>query len=263
MATCVKQVSCLDLQLSLFYPNNIAFRNDTNYGFRIPAAHPNCFVIENAQLFKGLFQVLADSSADVHPLLGILRPHLSTFFTTLHEQLHAGEQQRRHALMSEIFSGMVRASKQNFTYEATEQMWNCWLPLFQRVINDAPLECLSTWLQSIRFAVYNLDPRRVAKLSIMLFAQVEKLQIDNAEGPPTSSLSDTKILQIVQPLLAEFTVRCCLVLTMNKSAPNHLSSILVARCWICWVYDRTIEGRACQSIQTSQRRSSQLPRSQS
>jgi hypothetical protein len=56
-----------------------------------------------------------------------------------------------------------------------------------------------------RFGVYNLDVRRVVPLGDLLVRQLQTLTADTKkEG---DSLRDAKVLQFVQPFLAETTVR--------------------------------------------------------
>lgn len=83
---------------------------------QVPAASPNSFIQENAQLFKGLFQ-LALTEGDLSTLFDShLRPFLDSFLRSEHDantsnRLHAGDQERNHALASEIMAGMFRCLK--------------------------------------------------------------------------------------------------------------------------------------------------------
>jgi hypothetical protein len=86
---------------------------------QVPSSSPNSFVVENAQLFKGLFQLslargnnrLATNLFDAH-----LRPFLDAFLrneegTDASGRVHAGDQERSHALAAEIMSGAMRCLK--------------------------------------------------------------------------------------------------------------------------------------------------------
>jgi len=99
---------------------------------QVPSSSPNSFVVENAQLFKGLFQLslargnnrLATSLFDAH-----LRPFLDAFLrneegTDASGRIHAGDQERSHALAAEIMSGAMRCLK----YGGTPLSADCCAP---------------------------------------------------------------------------------------------------------------------------------------
>lgn len=74
--------------------------------------------MENAQLFKGLFQLsLADSSgALARAFDSYFKPLLEAFIhgereSNISIRLHAGDQERNHALASEIMAGALRCLK--------------------------------------------------------------------------------------------------------------------------------------------------------
>lgn len=179
---------------------------------KVPSSSPNSFVVENAQLFKGLFQLslargnnrLATNLFDAH-----LRPFLDAFLrneegTDASGRVHAGDQERSHALAAEIMSGAMRCLKYG-GYDYAERLWNYWIPFLERIIAQAPTDCVRNWFIAIRFGVYNLDVRRVVPLGDLLVRQLQTLTADTKkEG---DSLRDAKVLQFVQPFLAETTWR--------------------------------------------------------
>lgn len=76
-----------------------------------------------------------------------------------------------------------------------------------------PLQNLTIGLA--RFAIYNLDVRRIVPLGNLLVQQLRDISTEaKKEG---DSLHDAKILQFVQPFLAETSVRDSLHFMMSTS----------------------------------------------
>jgi hypothetical protein len=148
---------------------------------QVPSSNPNSFERENAELFKGLFQLslarggsnqLSTDLFNVH-----LRPFLEAFLrneegTDASGRLHAGDQERSHALAAEIMSGAMRClkyggahpflaltanphamaySQSTLDFEYAEKLWNYWVPFLERIIIHAPTDCVRNWFIALRY----------------------------------------------------------------------------------------------------------------
>jgi len=156
------------------------------------------FMGTHAQVFKGIFKTMgAAALAAVSPWIEevLLDPQA---YARLHTDVYLGQQ----CLLSEIVGGLIRGIKY-WSKEDQDPAKALVLRILARVLATAELETVGAWAASLRFAVFDRHPARVAWLTTYLFDNALPITPETAAN---SVIMSRRIL-LLRPILNELSWR--------------------------------------------------------
>ncbi|CAF3971108.1 unnamed protein product [Rotaria sp. Silwood2] len=111
------------------------------------------FNVHRFRMFKGLFRNFGFDLVD---------HFMEQLDILIHEKM-TEKQEGCHRVAAEIVAGMIRGSK-HWTLEMLEKLWQKLIPFLNEVCTNLSPETLSRWGSCFKFAMEDLDPRRLHHL---------------------------------------------------------------------------------------------------